>query len=81
MTSSINISFMSSDSKAAGKDSKKDYRSTASNNYSVDAIDLENEVFSFEIEAKSESEASDKANEIALEMGIQVSYINIYKIF
>ena len=79
MTTSVNISFFSSAEQAASTASKKDYRSTAYNNYSADLVDLDNEVYTFEVEASSESEASDKAERIAFEMGIQVSYINIYK--
>ena len=79
MTTSVNISFFSSAERAASTASKKDYRSTAYNNYSADLVDLDNEVCTIEVEASSESEASDKAERIAFEMGIQVSYINIYK--
>ena len=79
MTTSVNISFFSSAERAASTASKKDYRSTAYNNYSADLVDLDNEVFTLEVEARTESEASDKAERIAFEMGIQVSYINIYK--
>ena len=79
MTTSVNISFFSSAERAASTASKKDYRSTASNNYSADLVDLDNEVCTIEVEASSESEATDKAERIAFEMGIQVSYINIYK--
>ena len=79
MTTSVNISFFSSAEQAASTASKKDYRSTAYNNYSADLVDLDNEVYTFEVEASSESEATDKAERIAFEMGIQVSYINIYK--
>ena len=77
MTTSVNISFFSSAERAASTASKKDYRSTAYNNYSADLVDLDNEVCTIEVEASSESEASDKAERIAFEMGIQVSYINI----
>ena len=79
MTTSVNISFFSSAERAASTASKKDYRSTAYNNYSADLVDLDNEVCTIEVETSSESEASDKAERIAFEMGIQVSYINIYK--
>ena len=79
MTTSVNISFFSSAEQAASAASKKDYRSTAYNNYSADLVDLDNEVCTIEVEASSESEATDKAERIAFEMGIQVSYINIYK--
>ena len=79
MTTSVNISFTYSAGKAADGAKKKDCRSTASNNYSADLVDLDNEVYTFEVEAGSESEASEKAERIAFELGIQVSYINIYK--
>ena len=79
MRTSVNISFFVSEEPAASTASKKDYRSTAYNNYSADLVDLDNEVCTIEVEASSESEATDKAERIAFEMGIQVSYINIYK--
>ena len=79
MATSVNISFFVSSEQAASTASKKDYRSTAYNNYSADLVDLDNEVYTIEVEARTESEASDKAERIAFEMGIQVSYINIYK--
>ena len=79
MRTSVNISFFVSAEQAASTASKKDYRSTAYNNYSADLVDLDNEVYTLEVEARTESEASDKAERIAFEMGIQVSYINIYK--
>ncbi len=79
MTTSVNISFFFSASKAADGAEKKDCRSTASNNYSADLVDLDNEVYTFEVEASTDSEASEQAERIAFEMGIQVSYINIYK--
>ena len=80
MTTSVNISFFSSAERAASTASKKDYRSTAYNNYSADLVDFDNEVYTFEVEARTESEASEQAERIAFEMGIQVSYINIYKV-
>ena len=80
MTTSVNISFFISADQAASAAEKKDYRSTAYNNYSADLVDLDNEVCTIEVEASSESEATDKAERIAFEMGIQVSYINIYKV-
>ena len=79
MATSVNISFFVSAEPAASTASKKDYRSTAYNNYSADLVDFDNEVCTIEVEARTESEASDKAERIAFEMGIQVSYINIYK--
>ena len=79
MRTSVNISFFVSPEQAASTASKKDYRSTAYNNYSADLVDLDNEVY-IEVEARTESEASEQAERIAFEMGIQVSYINIYKV-
>ena len=79
MRTSVNISFFVSAEPAASTASKKDYRSTAYNNYSADLVDLDNEVY-IEVEARTESEASEQAERIAFEMGIQVSYINIYKV-
>ena len=102
MRTSVNISFFVSAEPAASTASKKDYRSTAYNNYciksaaprhcsselddaqvlhdfSADLVDLDNEVCTIEVEARTESEASEQAERIAFEMGIQVSYINIYK--
>ena len=79
MATSVNISFFVLAEQAASTASKKDYRSTAYNNYSADLVDLDNEVYTLEVEARTENEASDKAERIAFEMGIQVSYINIYK--
>ena len=78
MTSSINISFMTSPAQAESQGKKKDYRSTASNNYCAELVDFDNEVISIDIEATSQGDAIEQANEIAFEMGIQVSYINIY---
>ena len=80
MTTSVNISFYLSAEPAASTASKKDYRSTAYNNYSADLVDFDNEVCTIEVEARTESEASEQAERIAFEMGIQVSYINIYKV-
>ena len=80
MTTSVNISFSLSANKAADGAEKKDCRSTAYNNYSADLVDLDNEVCTIEVEARTESEASEQAERIAFEMGIQVSYINIYKV-
>ena len=79
MTTSVNISFFVSAERAASAAEKKDYRSTASNDSSAELVDFDNEVYTVEVEASTESEASEQAERIAFEMGIQVSYINIYK--
>ena len=80
MTASYNISFLGSPEQAESRVSKKGYRSSNYNNYMVEVVDLDNEVYTFEVEARTESEASEQAERIAFEMGIQVSYINIYKV-
>ena len=80
MTASFNTSFFSTPATAASGVSKKGFRSTAYNNYVVDVVDFDNEIHTFEVEARTDNEASEQAERIAFEMGIQVSYINIYKV-
>ena len=80
MTASFNTSFFSTPAIAASGVSKKGFRSTAYNNYVVDVVDFDNEIHTFEVEARTDNEASEQAERIAFEMGIQVSYINIYKV-
>ena len=80
MTASFNTSFFSTPDTAASGVSKKGFRSTAYNNYVVDVVDFDNEIHTFEVEASTADEASEQAERIAFEMGIQVSYINIYKV-
>ena len=79
MTASFNISNFVSSASATSQVEKKDYRSTAYNNYQDDVIDFDNEVFTLEIEAENFAKASEQAESIAHDMGIQVSYLNIYK--
>ena len=78
MTASFNTSFSSTPDTAASGVSKKGYRSTAYNNYVVDVIDFENEIHTFEVEAVSASEASEQAADMAMSVGVQVSYCNVY---
>ena len=78
MRTSVNISFFVSPESAASTASKKDYRSTAYNNYVVDVVDFENEIHTFEVEAMSASEASKQAADMAMSAGVQVSYCNVY---
>jgi hypothetical protein len=80
MRTSVNISFFVSAEPAASTASKKDYRSTAYNNYVVDVIDFENEIHTFEVEAVSASEASEQAADMAMSVGVQVSYCNVYSV-
>ena len=78
MTASFNTSFFSSPATAASGVSKKGFRSTAYNNYVVDVIDFDNEIHTFEVEASTADEASEQAAELAMSVGVQVSYCNVY---
>ena len=80
MTASFNTSFFSTPATAASGVSKKGFRSTAYNNYVVDVVDFENEIHTFEVEAVSASEASEQAADMAMSVGVQVSYCNVYRI-
>ena len=78
MTASFNKSFFSTPATAASGVSKKGFRSTAYNNYVVDVVDFDNEIHTFEVEAVSASEASEQAADMAMSVGVQVSYCNVY---
>lgn len=78
MTASFNKSVLFTPNMSASRGFVKGYRSTALNNYSVDVIDFDNEIISFDVEAHSESEASAIAESKAEAQGVQVSYINVY---
>ena len=78
MTASFNTSFFSTPDTAASGVIKKGFRSTAYNNYVVDVIDFENVIHTFEVEAVSASEASEQAADMAMSVGVQVSYCNVY---
>lgn len=72
-------SFFSSSADAASRAGKKGYRSSKSNNsYIVDVYDFDNEVSRFDVEAESASEASEQAADMAMSVGVQVSYCNVY---
>ena len=78
MTASYNTSFFNTSAEAESRVCKKAYRSTALNNFSVDVVDFENEVHTFEVEAESEEQASEQAAQMAMAQGVQVSYCNVY---
>jgi transposase len=78
MTASYNISFLSSPEQAESRVSKKGYRSSNYNNYMVEVVDFDNESHTFEVDARSESEASELAADMAMSAGVQVSYCNVY---
>ena len=80
MTAPYNTSYFFTSAAAESRVCKKAYRSTALNNFTVDVVDFDNEVSTYEIEAASASEASEQAEEIALSAGVQVSYCNVYRI-
>jgi hypothetical protein len=44
----------------------------------VDVVDFENEIHTFEVEASTASEASEQAADMAMSVGVQVSYCNVY---
>ena len=78
MTASYNISFLSSPEQAESQKSKKGYRSSRYNNYMVEVVDFDNESHTFEVDARSEAEASELAADMAMSAGVQVSYCNVY---
>ena len=48
------------------------------NNYMVEVVDFDNESHTFEVDARSEAEASELAADMAMSAGVQVSYCNVY---
>ena len=76
----FNTSFFSSPAFAASRANKKVASSSKSNNYLVEVVDFDNEVFTFDVEASTASEASEQAEEIAMSAGVQVSYCNVYHV-
>jgi|GEM_PF-1368416 len=78
MTTSYNISFLGSPEQAESRASKKGYRSSKYNNYMVEVVDFDNESHTFEVDARSEAEASEQAADMAMATGLQVSYCNVY---
>ena len=78
MTASYNISFLGSPEQAESRAGKKDYRSCKYNNYMVEVVDFDNESHTFEVDARSEAEASELAADMAMSAGLQVSYCNVY---
>ena len=78
MTASYNISFLGSPEQAESRVSKKGYSSSNYNNYMVEVVDFDNESHTFEVDARSESEASELAADMAMSAGVQVSYCNVY---
>ncbi len=74
----FNTSFLSSAASAANRVGKKVASSSKSNNYLVEVVDFDNEVSTYEVEAVSASEASEQAADMAMSVGVQVSYCNVY---
>ena len=79
MTASYNISFLGSPEQAESRASKKGYRSSKYNNYMVEVVDFDNESRTFEVDARSEAEASEQAVAMAEADGVMVSYCNVYR--
>ena len=78
MTASYNISFLGSPVQAESQRVKKGYRSSKYNNYMVEVVDFDNESHTYEVDARTESEASELAADMAMAEGLQVSYCNVY---
>ncbi len=79
MTASYNISFLGSPEVATGNGrGKKGYRSSNYNNYMVEVVDFDNEAHTFEVDARSEAEAAELAQDMASAAALQVSYCNVY---
>ncbi len=80
MTASYNISFLSSPEQSATQSrDRKGYRSSNRyNNYMVEVVDFDNESRTFEVDARSEADAAELAQDMAAAAGLQVSYCNVY---
>ena len=48
------------------------------NNYMVEVVDFDNESHTIEVDARSEADAAELAQEQAAADGLQVSYCNVY---
>lgn len=78
MTAPYNTSYFFTSAAAESRVCKKAYRSTALNNFTVDVVDFDNEVHTFQVEAGTADEASEQAAQMAMSQGTQVSYCNVY---
>ncbi len=78
MTAPYNTSYFFTSAAAESRVCKKAYRSTALNNFTVDVVDFDNEVHTFQVEANTADEASEQAAQMAMSQGTQVSYCNVY---
>ena len=78
MTAIFNTSILNSQAQAESRVGKNGYRSSKYNNYMVEVVDFDNESHTFEVDARSESEASEAAADMAMSAGLQVSYCNVY---
>lgn len=78
MTAPYNTSYFFTSAAAESRVCKKAYRSTALNNFTVDVVDFDNEVHTFQVEANTADEASEQAADMAMSVGVQVSYCNVY---
>ena len=78
MTAPYNTSYFFTSAAAESRVCKKAYRSTALNNFTVDVVDFDNEIHTFQVEANTADEASEQAAQMAMSQGTQVSYCNVY---
>ncbi len=79
MTAIFNTSSLNSMAGAARQTGKKGYRSCELNNYMVEVVDFDNEVNTYEVDARSEQEASEMAESLAEADGMIASYCNVYR--
>ena len=78
MTAPYNTSYFFTSAAAESGVCKKAYHSTALNNFTVDVVDFDNEIHTFQVEASTADEASEQAAQMAMTQGTQVSYCNVY---
>ena len=78
MTAPYNTSYFFTSAAAESRVCKKAYCSTALNNFTVDVVDFDNEIHTFQVEANTADEASEQAAQMAMSQGTQVSYCNVY---
>lgn len=75
----FNISFLQATATASSRVNEKGYRSGKYNSFTIDVVDFDNDVHTFEVEAMNANEAGEMAEAMAFEAGILVSYLNVYE--
>ena len=81
MTANFNISVLNSHIPSATQNgNRKGFRSSNRNNWMVEVVDLDGELVTINVEARTAGEASEKAQAFAAADGVQVSYCNVYQL-